>query len=328
MDFIFGPKDTEKTTCLLEMANTFINENSIKYDNGYILLFTPPRSKNDIKNTNIKNKKEYNFNQYLTRYMPPAIKNMDLIKCYELKTASFAFELLDNFLSISNQSKSLKLILIDDITNIINPWINEIINNKINSTKGEEKINKDDNNILFIYNEIFQQFLSKINALQKYFEIQCFISLNINIYDHINFTKYSPKIFKTIFPYIRTSYYLSKTQNEEKIIFNEFKLTLNARNDKIEYTLIENDENEEKVKKENNNNENDINYIHLKEFIEKEKKKNINLKNNIFLEKVNNWMKNTIGLFVENINNYKIFTNQLKDQKNQEEDSSYTQCEK
>ena len=124
---------------------------------------------------------------------------------------------------------------------------------------------------MYIYNEIFQQFLSKITSLQKLYQIQCFISLNINIYDRIDFTQNSPKYFKAIFPFIRTSYYLSKLPNEILIIFNEFIISLNLRNGKYDYNIIDN-ENENEVKE--NNNKNDIDYIYLKDFIEKKNKKN------------------------------------------------------
>ena len=324
MDFILGSKETEKTTCLIEMANKFILENGINRNNGYVLLFTPKHSQNmDINDPNINNKraKDYHFIQYLTKYMPNSIENMDLIKCYELSSASYAFGLIDNFRLLSEKSKGIKLILIDDITNIINPWINEIMNNKINSAKSEEMKNLEEsnNNILFIYNEIFQYFLSKIISLQKCFQAQCFVSLNINISDHINFTKYSPKIFNAIFPYIRTSYYLSKLANENKIIFNEFRLALNTRNDKIEYLIIGN---EEKDNYDKNIDEKDNDYILLKEFIDKKKKKNKNLKNAVSLEKVKSWMKFSIGEFVNDINNYKIFKEKLEEQNKIDKDFS------
>lgn len=326
MDFILGSKETEKTTCLIEIANKFIIENGINRNNGYILLFTPRYSQHmDITDLNINNKniKNYHFTQYFTKYMPTAMENMNLIKCYELSTASYAFGLIDNFRLLSEKSKGIKLILIDDITSIINPWINEIIKNKVNSAKIEErKIIEEQNNILFVYNEIFQQFLSKIISLQKCFQVQCFVSLNINISDHINFAKYSSKIFNAIFPYIRTSYYLSKLSNESKIIFNEFRLTLNARNDKIEYLIISN---EEKDNYEKNIDENDIDYIYLKEFIGKKKKKNQKLKNLVSLEKIKNWIKITIGEFVNNINNYKEFKEKIEEQNNIDKGLSSTQ---
>ena len=57
MDFIIGSNETEKTTCLIEMANKFIFENGINRKNGYILLFTPPHSQNMIINNSNINKK-------------------------------------------------------------------------------------------------------------------------------------------------------------------------------------------------------------------------------------------------------------------------------
>ena len=337
MDFIFGAIETEKTTCLLELGNKFILENHIKQSNGYILLFTPPCINNNDnneekininnkENTNLKkikhhrNHKDYKFKQYLTRYMPKANENMELIKAYELHSASYAFGLIDNFILLSSKSKGIKLILIDDITCIINLWFNEIIKKKVNSVKNDEKKNiEEQKNILFIYNEIFQKFLSKVISLQKSFHAQCFITLNINISEHINFTKYSPKILNAIFPYIRTSYYLSKLPNDDKIIFNESKLILNTRNEKTEFIIID----EEKGgNNEKNLDENDIDYILLKEFIEKKKKKNRKLKNASKLEEVDDWMKNAIGEFINNINKYKVFMKKMEEQNKQEEDSS------
>ena len=237
MDFILGSNETEKTTCLLEMANKFIFEKGINRKNGYILLFTPPHSQkmnHYNPNVNNKNKKEYNFIQHLTRYMPNIKENMDLIKGYELKNISYAFGLIDNFRLLSDKSKGLKLILIDDIDNIVYQWANEIENNKSQNTKNNNEKKNYDNGTYFsyIYNEIFQQFLSKITSLQKSYQVQCFISININISVHINFTNDSPRIFKAIFPFIRTSYYLSKLPNEDTIIFNELRISLNVRNEK------------------------------------------------------------------------------------------------
>ena len=187
--------------------------------------------------------------------MPNIKENMDLIKGYELKNLSYAFNLIDNFRLLSDKSKGLKLILIDDISNIIEPWINDIINSKKNSTNKDEekKFYEGEHYMSYIYNEIFQQFLSKITSLQKLYQIQCFISLNINIYDRIDFTQNSPKYFKAIFPFIRTSYYLSKLPNEDLIIFNEFKISLNLRNGKYDYNIIDN-ENENEIKENNKKN--------------------------------------------------------------------------
>lgn len=337
MDFIFGPKETEKTTCLLELANKFILENNIKQNNGYILLFTPPcinncdenttlnkmGNSNIKKNKNNRNNKEYKFTQYLTRYKPTTNENMELIKAYELSSASFAFALIDNFILLSSKRKGIKLILIDDITCIINLWINEIIKKKVNAAKNDEKKNIEaQKNILFIYNEVFQKFLSKIISLQKSFQVQCFITLNLNVSDHINFPKSSPKILNAIFPFIRTSYYLSKLSNDDKIIFNESKLLLNARSEKIEFIIMD----EEKGNNEKNSDENeDMDYIILKEYIEKKKLKDKKLKNSIKLEKVDDWMKKAIGEFINNINNYKAFMKKMEEHNKQEEDSSLTQ---
>ena len=259
--------------------------------------------------------------------MPNIKENMDLIKGYELKNLTYAFGILDNFRLLSDKSKGLKLILIDNISNIINSWVKEIVNNKANSANEEQKkYYQSTSYFLYIFNDIFQQFLSKITSIQKCYQIQCFISLNINISDHIEFTKYSQRNFRAIFPFIRTAYYLSKLPNEDIIIFNEFRISLNGRNEKYEYNIIDN-ENEDN-NNEKNIYENDIDYLYLKEFIEKKKKKNKKCKNATPLDKVNEWMKNTIGEFVNNINKYKIFKKQLEEQNKQEEDSSCTQYDK
>ena len=262
--------------------------------------------------------------------MPNIKENMDLIKGYELKNVSYAFGLMDNFRLLSDKRKGLKLILIDDINNIIYPWVNEIISNKAKSAKNEEEKKRieDKNYTDFIYNEIFQQFLSKITSLQKLYQIHCFVSLNINISNHINFTKLSQRNFRAIFPFIRTSYYLSKLPNEDTITFNEFILSLNVKNEKYEYNIIENESENEENNSEKNIDEDDIDYLYLKEFIEKKKKKNKKIKNAVQFEKVNIWMKNTIGEAMNNINKYKIFKKQLEEQNKHEEDSSYTQNDK
>ena len=329
MDFILGSNETEKTTCLLELANKYIIENNINSSNGYILLFTPPHFQNNNDNiisNKIKNK-GYFFKEYLTNYMPQMKENMNLIKGYALNNYSYAFGLINNFLILSEKSKGLKLILIDDITSIVNPWINEIIKKKVNTAKSEEKKNIENlNNILLIYNEVFQQFLSKIKSLQKCYQIQCFISLNINISDHINFTKISPRIFNAIFPFIRTIFYLKNIPSENKIAFNEIRLILNPRTDKINYEIID--------EQEKNDNQENINNISVKddkfldEYInkkEKKLKKNNNFKS---YDNINIWMKDSISQFIYNINEFKVFQKKIEEQKKKEEDSSCTQYEK
>lgn len=326
MDFFFGPKQTEKTTLLLELANKFILENGIKSNNGFILLFTPPQINDTITdediNTNLKqdykkyakvnkNKnKEYKFIQHLTRYMPTAKENMELIKGYELSSESYAFGLIDNFISISSKIKGLKLILIDGITNIINNWFNETIKKYMNSAKNEEKKNIE-KSYLFIYNEIFKNFLYKIVCLQKSYQVQCFITIDIDKSDQYNFGKYSPKIFNIILPYVRNSFYLSV--KDDQINFNESKLKINEINDTIEF-VIKNELNET-IEDENN-----IDYIIRKNYIEK-KCKNINNEENY--EKNNEWLKKGIDNFIKNINNFKFYLKQMEDQNKIEEESSY-----
>lgn len=330
MDFIFGSKETEKTTLLLELANKYISENSINYKNGFILLFTPPQTSdsdadlnsnlNKADNQNLKKNKsrhknnEYKFIQHLTRYIPTAKESIDIIKGYELTSASYAFGLIDNYLFTSSKSRNLKLILIDDITTIINIWFNEIIKKKMNLAKNEEK-KSIEKNFLFMYNEIFQKFLSKIVNLQKTYQTQCFITLNIDISDHINFSKYSPKIFNAIFPFIRTSYYLINSHNDEGIIFHECKLILEGKNDKIDLCIVD----------KGMQNENNIDYLMRKEYFEKKNKKNKKLKYEINYSKTNEWVKKGIRDFVKNINNYKIYVKKLEEQNKIEEESSCTQ---
>lgn len=330
MDFILGPDETEKTTCLLEMANKYIIENNIKPNNGYILLFTPPHFQNNNDNpiSNGKNKKGYIFNEYFTNYMPQMKENMHLIKGYSLNSSSYAFGLINNFLILSEKSKGLKLILIDDITNIVKPWVNDLINKKASMAKKEDKKNiESQNNRLFIYNEVFQQFLSKIKSLQKCYQIQCFVSLNINIYDHINFTKKSPKIFKAIFPFIRNIFFLNNISSMDTITFNELRLSLNPRNDKINYEIIDEKEKEKNDIQENNNNEmsNDIKLLY--EYINKKERK-LNKSNFNNYEKIRIWMKDSINQFVNNINEFKIFQKKIDEQKKKEEESSCTQYDK
>ena len=56
MDFLFGPQNIDKTTCLIHLADQFIINNKIKSNNGYILLFTPPNSPVQANNTKTQNK--------------------------------------------------------------------------------------------------------------------------------------------------------------------------------------------------------------------------------------------------------------------------------
>lgn len=316
MDFIFGSEETEKTTCLLEIANQYIIDNKINKSNGYIILFTPPLSEDfDNPNNNKGNKKIYIFNQYLTNYEPNAKKNMDLIKPYTLNSAAYAFGLINNFIEISKKSSGLKLILIDDITKIIYPWINEEINKKIISAKPEEKKYYDNNiNYLLIYNEIFRYFLFQINSLQKSLGIPCFISLNINISESAHFAKNSPRIFNAIFSFVKNIFYLSKS-DDGTIKFRYLKLILDQKYDKIIYNLIN---------EENNNDNNSIGDNILEEYIKKNSQNQNLIHNKIYNKE---WIKKSIFNFVENINKFKIYQRQIEINK-KENDSSYSQYEK
>jgi hypothetical protein len=315
MDFILGSNDKEKTTCLLHMANEYIIDNKINSNNGYILLFTPPLS--ESSNDSLKQKKNiYNFNQYFTDYKQNYKDNMNLIKCYTLNSAGKAYGIINNFRIISNENKGLKLILIDDITTLIRSWANDTINKQILKSKPDEKENiKSFNNVLFIYNGIFQQFLSKIISLQNCYQCNCFITIDINISEHLSFSQISPQIFNAIFPYTRNIFYLNKSN--DKIICNELKLFLYARTNKIMYEILESDD-------EN------INDLFLKEKIEKLEKRSKQIKKFLTEEKYKNWMKKVLDDFVQNINNFNELKKQLEEKKklNEEEDSSYTQLEK
>ena len=334
MDFILGSKETEKQTCLLEMANKYIIDNEINKSNGFILLFTPPHSNQEMREVkdNNQNKKVYNFNQYLTTYMPNSKENLDLIKTYFLKTSSQAFGLIDNFRLISNE-KGVRLVLIDDVTSIINPWVNELLKNqllKAKQTEEREKITNQDN-ILLIYNEVFQQFLSKVTALQKDYQIPCFITLNLDISDHMNFRKNSTKIFNAIYPFVRTIHYLSKVQGEDSIIFNELQLRINLRTDKIFYEIKKEEENKNKSKENENDYKSEIFFDRcLSEYIEKKDKKNKNDKNEFNYDEWKKYIKDGIGTFVNNINQFLIMKKQMDERKEENEKSSsyYTQMDK
>ena len=58
MNFIFGAQNVEKTTCLMHLANEFILNNQINKSNGYLLLFTPPHSKNIENKVKAKDEKK------------------------------------------------------------------------------------------------------------------------------------------------------------------------------------------------------------------------------------------------------------------------------
>ena len=310
MNFIFGSQNIEKTTCLIHLANEFILNNKIKQNNGYILLFTPPHLKNTEKNAKAKDVKEidYNFVQYFTSYSPEYTNNLDLIKCYELTSLEQSCNLLKNFIQISHRNKGLKLILIDDLTNIIHPWVKYYAEDKIKSLS-REQLKKDKEKIEnLIYNQIFQYFLEQISLLQKSYQAQCLVTIQLDQTDRIYYAKYEQKIFNAIFPYARSSFFLQKSEDNQ-IDFEEFKLILNGKTNKIELS-------------------HDKQNFYIIEQLLKEKLELMNrkYKNNEFID--NSWVKKSIGSFVESFN---VFSkNQIESMKKyqEEEDSSLTQIDK
>ena len=289
MDFIFGSKETEKTTCLLDIANQFIIDNKIDRYNGYIILFTPPHSEVfDNLNISERNRNNYIFEQHLTSYDPNTKNNMDLIKGYSLSSASYAFGLINNFIELSSKNRGIKLILIDDITNIIKPWVDEETKKKHYDKNTYE---------LLIYNEIFRYFLFQINSLQKLLQIPCIISLNINISANTHFIKNSPRIFNAIYSFVKNIFYLSKL-NDGTIKFNCLELKLNQKTDKIIYN----------IKEEENNNDNSIINKLFQEYVSK-RTINKDLFPNIIFNK--EWIRKSISAFVKNINNYLIYQKQI-----------------
>jgi len=286
MDFILGSNDTEKTTCLLNLANQYIIDNKITKENGYIILFTPPINSD---NSDGQNKNKYIFQQYFTAFCPQMKDNMDLIKFYPINNINQAFGLIDNFRIISREKKGLKLILIDELNNIIQPWVSSSL-----KIFDEAKENQDYS--FLYYCEIFQRFLSKIILLQKAFSpCQCFISININLADHLSTLKYGQKIFNSIYPYIRNIYNLNYLQFDNSVSFDEIKLIINKKTDKINFEIIKDEENKEIYIEEIKN-----------EFI-KSKEKNFENKNyNSFSrEKTRNWFKKNLEFFIYNINKFK-----------------------
>ena len=318
MNFLFGSQFIDKTTCLIHLANQFIINNNIKSNNGYLLLFTPPHSDISLNNQNTQIKKGYNFIQYFTCYAPQYKDNIDLIKCYTLSNFEKSCDLINNFRTISSENKGLKLLLIDDITSIINPWVNDIINKRKDNAKPEErKIIESSKNILLIYNQVFQYFLTQISLLQKSYKIECFITINLDSSDRIYFTKNSPRIFNAIFPFIQKTFYFHKSDEENQIDFEEVKLFLNMKTNKIELTEI--NQNEDSA---------DIKDKLLETFFEKYEKKN-KYKNN--RKKNEEWLRNTIGNFVDNMNDLKrklMEKMRQKEEEYEEEDSSFTQIKK
>ena len=295
MNFIFGSQNIEKTTCLIHLANEFILNNKIKQNNGYILLFTPPHLKNTEKNAKTKDTKEidYNFVQYFTCYSPEYAENLDLIKCYILTNLEKSCNLLNNFIQISQKNKGLKLILIDDLTNIIHPWVKYYV---------EEKIEN------MIYNQVFQYFLRQISLLQKSYQAQCLITIKLDPTDRIYYTKYEQKIFNAIFPFVRNTFFFQKL-DENQIDLEEVTLVLNRKVNKIELS--------KETKKL------DLADQLLKEMLED---KNIKYKKNELSD--NSWIKKSLGDFIESFNEFS--KNQIETMKKykEEEDSTLTQIDK
>ena len=317
MDFIFGPPEAEKTTCLLHLANQYIIDKNIKPNTGYILFLTPPHTEIGPENREHQNQKGYVFKQYFTNYQPQMKNNMDLIKPYILGNIIRAFGLLDNFRLIANKVKGLKLILIDDIIRIITPWVKEIINKKYNMAKPEEKeyiISQ--NNKSLTFNEVFQQFLRKISKVQNCYKCPCFISININKSEDI---KNSKIIFNSIYPFAKSNFLLSQKLDDKSIFYSDVNMFLDSKTDKIEFKVVNN---------ENNNDISKMDKTLLAEYIqkiEKETKKKDD-ENYIDLKLMKSWIKNTLDRFVDCINDYKEKMNQIEQQK-MLEDSSITQNE-
>jgi len=317
MDFIFGPPEAEKTTCLLHLANQYIIDKNIKPNTGYILFLTPPHTEIGPENREHQNQKGYVFKQYFTNYQPQMKNNMDLIKPYILGNIIRAFGLLDNFRLIANKVKGLKLILIDDIIRIITPWVKEIINKKYNIAKPEEKeyiISQ--NNKSLTFNEVFQQFLRKISKVQNCYKCPCFISININKSEDI---KNSKIIFNSIYPFAKSNFLLSQKLDDKSIFYSDVNMFLDSKTDKIEFKVV------------NNENSNDISKMDktlLAEYIQKTEKetKKKDDENYIDLKLMKSWIKNTLDRFVDCINDYKEKMNQIEQQK-MLEDSSITQNE-
>ena len=317
MDFIFGPPEAEKTTCLLHLANQYIIDKNIKSNTGYILFLTPPHTEIDPGNKEFQNQKGYVFKQYFTNYQPQMMNNMDLIKPYILGNIIRAFGLMDNFRLIANKVKGLKLILIDDIIRIITPWVKEIINKKYNMAKPEEKeyiISQ--NNKSLTFNDVFQQFLGKISKVQNCYKCPCFISININKSEDI---KNSKIIFNSIYPFAKSNFLLSQKLDDKSIFYSDVNMFLDSKTDKIEFKVVNN---------ENNYDISKMDKTLLDEYInktEKETKKKDD-ENYIDLKLMKSWIKNTLDKFVDCINDYKEKMNQIEQQK-MLEDSSITQNE-
>lgn len=303
MDFLFGPLNTDKTTCLIHLANQFIIEKDIKLNNGYILLFTPHHSTNPLEKENTQINKGYNFIQKFTEYSPEYKNNLNLIKSYILNNFEKSCDLINNFRLISKENKGLKLILIDDITSIVHPWISEIISRKKNRAKNDEKSKIDSSqNLILIYNQVFQYFLTQISLLQKCYQIPCFITVNLDLLDKIYFEKNSQMIFNAVFPFVRSCFFFQKSE-ENQIDFEEKKLILNNKTNKIEVSECQ---------------QNKQNYDSLIDFKKSSLYKGMqNLKGKKNKFEVNkDWINNIIGNFVEKINDLSKRIIQKENEKN------------
>ena len=82
------------------------------------------------------------------------------------------------------------MILIDDLTNIIHPWVKYYAEDKIKSLS-REQLKKDKEKIEnLIYNQIFQYFLEQISLLQKSYQAQCLVTIQSDQTDRIYYAKY------------------------------------------------------------------------------------------------------------------------------------------
>ena len=245
MDFILSDNDTDIATCLLHLANKYIVENSITKKNGFLLLFKPTEEElksNGKKFINLGNR-NYNFAQNFTKYSSDK-ENMNLVKVYELKNAYRAKDLIFHFRIISNNfhKNGLRLILIDNLTNIIFRWFNDYVRND-RFFNSNPKITE--RKLYMLYEEILGNFLKQILLLQKSYFCQCFVSINYNLTDDNIY--YKQILFNSIFSFARNIFQLSKNEKSNLLYFQEMKLIPNMKNDIFNYKLIDinNDEDED-----------------------------------------------------------------------------------
>ena len=142
MDFLFGPQNNDKTTCLLHLANQFILNNNIKPNNGYILLFTPPHSENPKSNekSQIKNERKVQFEEGKKKlnlkdniFMECSVKNGINVKEIFIEAA----KLLYKKSNINSTDKK-------PLENA--QKVNEINNEVIDNSKNEKVIKKEEKN--------------------------------------------------------------------------------------------------------------------------------------------------------------------------------------